>query len=99
MSNGRRLKPPDPDEVERAFRDELRKGCPGCGSRKVTGRWDGRWRYTLHCEPSCPSWTGELGGFTGHTIGSEAAKRAGMTYRAIDGSTGGVVVAAAARAS
>jgi len=30
-------------------------------------------------------------------IGSEAAKRAGMSYRAIDGTTGGVVVAAGAQ--
>ena len=37
--------------------------------------------------------TGTLGGFTGHTIGAEAARRAGMAYRAIDGTTGGVVLA------
>lgn len=96
MSNAKKVKrqPPPPDADERAFRDELRKGCPGCGSKKVSGRWDGRWRYTLHCDPQCASWTGRAGGFTGHTIGAEAAKRAGMVYRAIDGTTGGVVIAA-----
>jgi hypothetical protein len=93
VSNTRRLKPPDPDEVELAFRDELRKGCPGCGSTTVTAKYRGRWEYTIRCSPDCPSWTGALPGFTGHTIGSEAAKRAGMAYRAIDGTTGGVVLA------
>jgi len=99
VSNARRLKPRAPDAVELAFRAKLAKGCPACGSRTVTARFRGRWEYTLRCEPDCPSWTGTLGGFTGHTIGSEAAKRAGMSYRAIDGSTGGVVVAAGAKAS
>jgi hypothetical protein len=60
----------------------------------VTGKFRGRWEFTLRCKPDCPSWTGQLTGFTGHTIGAEAAMRAGMTYRAIDGSTGGVVLAA-----
>jgi hypothetical protein len=60
----------------------------------VTDKFRGRWEYTLRCRAGCPSWTGQLGGFTGHTIGAEAAQRAGMTYRAIDGMTGGVVVAA-----
>jgi hypothetical protein len=85
--------------VELAFRAELEKGCPGCGSTTVTAKFRGRWEYTIRCSPDCPSWTGALSGFTGHTIGLEAAKRAGMTYRAIDGTTGGVVLAAAAKAS
>jgi len=93
VSNRRRLPPRAPDEVELAFRDELAKGCPGCGSRTVTAKFRGRWEYMLRCEPDCPSWTGTLGGFTGHTIGAEAARRAGMAYRAIDGTTGGVVLA------
>jgi hypothetical protein len=94
VSNGRRVKrrPPDPDAVEEAFRAELAKGCPGCGSRTVSGKFRGRWEWTLHCKPDCPSWTGRE--FTGHTIGAEAAKRAGMRYQAIDGTSGGVVVAA-----
>jgi hypothetical protein len=95
VSNSRKLKRlPPPDADERAFRDELRKGCPGCGSRRVLGRWRGRWEFSLLCSRDCPSWTGQVGGFTGHTIGAAAAQRAGMAYRAIDGTTGGVVVAA-----
>ena len=95
MSNTRQLRPRLPDANELAFRAELAKGCPGCGSRTVTAKFRGRWEYTLRCEPDCPSWTGVLhDGFTGHTIASEAAKRAGMSYRAIDGTTGGVIVAA-----
>jgi hypothetical protein len=94
VSNSRKLPPRPPDEDELRFRDELRKGCPGCGSTVVTGRFRGRWEYTLRCEAGCPSF--RPGEFTGHAIGSAAAKRAGMAYRAIDGSTGGVVVAASA---
>jgi hypothetical protein len=94
VSNSRRLRPRPPDEDEARFRNELAKGCPGCGSRVVTGKFRGGWEYTLRCDPRCPSWTGRAGGVTGHTIGAEAAKRAGMTYRAIDGTTGGVVIAA-----
>jgi len=94
MSNAKRLPPRSPDAVELAFKAELAKGCPGCGSRTVSGKYRGRWEWTIHCKPECPSWTGQLGGFTGHTIGSEAARRAGMTYPAIDGTSGGVVVAA-----
>ena len=93
VSNGKRLQPRLPDAVELAFKAELAKGCPGCGSRTVTGRFRGRWEWTLHCKPECPSFSGRLGGFTGHTIGAAAAERAGMTYRAIDGTTGGVVLA------
>jgi ribosomal protein S27AE len=96
VSNTRRLRPRAPDADELAFRAELAKGCPRCGSSAVTARFRGRWEYTLRCRPDCPSWTGALNGFTGHTIGSEAARRAGMFYRAIDGITGGVVVAASA---
>ena len=37
MSNTRRVRPAPrpPDEVETAFRDELRRGCPYCNSRVV----------------------------------------------------------------
>ena len=94
MSARRKLKPRPPDADEAAFRDELRKGCPQCGSRRVSGKFRGRWEWTLHCEPSCASFTGQLGGFTGHSIGAAAAERAGMAYRAIDGTSGGVVIAA-----
>jgi hypothetical protein len=91
MSNRRRLRPRPPDEHEARFRDELRKGCPGCGSQVVTGRFRGRWEYTLRCLPGCPSFTSP-GEFTGHTLGAAAAARSGMTYRAIDGTSGGVVL-------
>ena len=99
MSNTRRLRPRPPDAVELAFRAELEKGCRGCGSTTVTARFRGCWEYTLRCRSDCPSWMGAVSGFTGHTIGFEAARRAGMSYRAIDGTTGGVVVAAGAKAS
>lgn len=95
MSNTRRMKPRPPDADELAFRDELRKGCPGCGSQVVTARFRGKWEFTLRCEAGCPSFSGALG-FTGHALGAAAAKRAGMGYRAIDGTAGGVVVAATA---
>ena len=104
MSNTRRLKvtPREPNPVERAFRDELAaRGCPACGSRKVTGKLQGdTYRYTLACLPSCPT-HGDAA--AAHRIASEAAKRAGvaadepLSYRAVDTSTGevaGVVVGA-----
>jgi hypothetical protein len=56
VSNSRhlKLKPREPDEVEAAFRDELRKGCPHCRSRQVTGRFRaGLWDYRLSCKPGC----------------------------------------------
>lgn len=56
----------------------------------------GRWEFTLRCEPGCPSRHPGPGGFSGHAIASAAAGRARMAYRAIDGTTGGVVVAARA---
>lgn len=96
MSNTRRVKPRPPDEDEQRFRAELKKGCPGCGSKTVTGRFRGRWEFTLRCREGCPSFTGMPGGFTGHSIGAAAAQRAGMSYRAIDGTTGGVILAAQA---
>ncbi len=70
MSNGRKLKPRLPDEDEARFRDELRRGCPGCGSRRVVGRFRGVWEFTLLCEAGCPSLTGSVGGFTGPRVGS-----------------------------
>jgi hypothetical protein len=94
VSNAKRLKPRLPDADELAFKAELAKGCPGCGSRTVKGQFRGVWEWTLLCKPGCPSFTGAVDGFTGHSIGAAAAARSGMTYRAIDGSTGGVVVAA-----
>ena len=92
MSNRPKLKPRPPDADELAFKRELAKGCPGCGSTTVTAKFRGRWEYILRCKPGCPSFG--PGDFTGHTLGSAAATRAGMAYRAIDGTTGGVVVAA-----
>ena len=99
VTNTRRLRQQAPDADELVFRAELVKGSPGCGSTTVTARFRGRWEYTLRCRSDCPSWTGALSGFTGHTIGSKAACRAGTSHQAIDGTTGGVVVAAGAEAS
>ena len=74
MSNTRRLKPRDPDEVEAAFAAELRKGCPHCGSTRVVGRFhDGLWDYGLRCEASCRTFAEPL---LAHRIASEAAERA-----------------------
>ena len=102
MSNARRLKPRPPDEVETAFRDALREGCPHCGSRRVVGRFhDGVWDYGLRCEPGCRTFTEPL---LAHRIASEAAERAGaaaaqkLSYRAFDSSTGrveGAIIAGA----
>lgn len=94
MSNRPKLRPPPPDADELAFKTELAQGCPRCGSATVTARWRGRWEYTLRCPPECPSHASPRDGFTGHTIAAAAAKRAGMAYRAIDGTSGGVVIAA-----
>jgi hypothetical protein len=92
VSNTRRLKPRDPDEVESAFAAELRKGCPHCGSTRVTGRFrSGIWDYGLRCEASCRTFTEPQ---LAHRIASEAAGRAAaatgqrLRYEAFDGSRG-----------
>ena len=94
MSNTRRVKlsPRPPDEVEAAFRDELRKGCPHCGSRKVTGRIrGGLWDYRLSCDPSCRTFTEPR---LAHRLAARAAERAAVAtgqrlrYEAFDGSAG-----------
>ena len=104
MSNTRRLKPRPrpPDEVEAAFRAELRKGCPHCGSRKVNGRFhDGLWDYRLSCEPSCRTFSEPV---LAQRIASEAAERAGLatgqklSYRAFDSNVGRIEGAVVARA-
>lgn len=102
MSNARRLKPRPPDEIEAAFAAELLRGCPHCGSRKVSGRFhDGVWDYRLSCPPSCRTHTEPL---LAHRIASGAAKRAAeacgqpLGYRAFGDGTGrveGAVVAGA----
>jgi hypothetical protein len=103
VSNTRHAKPRTraPDETEAAFRAELRKGCPHCGSRTVSGRIrDGRWDYRLSCGPSCRTHAEPQ---LAHQVASDAAKRAGLAtgqrlaYRAIDsgGVVEGVVVAGA----
>jgi hypothetical protein len=95
-------RPRPPDEVEAAFRAELRKGCPYCGSRTVVGRFrDDVWDYGLRCEPGCRTFTEPV---LAHRIASEAVKAAAATgqplgYRAFDSSTGrveGAVVGARA---
>jgi hypothetical protein len=92
MSNTRRLKPRDPDEVESAFRAALGEGCPHCGSRRVVGRFhDGLWDYGLRCEASCRTFAEPR---LAHRIASEAAGRAAavtgqrLRYEAFDGSCG-----------
>jgi hypothetical protein len=102
VSNRRKLKPRPPDEVEAAFRDELRKGCPHCGSRKVSGRFhDGVWDFRLSCAPDCRTFSEPM---LAHRIASEAAERAGLAigqklgYRAFDSSSGRVEGAVIARA-
>jgi hypothetical protein len=96
VSNTRRLKPRPrpPDEVEAAFRDELRKGCPHCQSRRVVGRFhDGWWDYGLRCDPSCRTFSEPR---LAHAIASAAAERAGLatgnrlTYRAFGEGSGRV---------
>ena len=94
MSNTRHAKPRPrtPDEVEAAFRAELRKGCPHCGSRTVTGRFhDGWWDFGLRCVPSCKTFAEPQ---LAHRIAAQAAERAGLAtgqklrYEAFDTSTG-----------
>jgi hypothetical protein len=97
VSNTRRVKPPPrpPDEVEAAFRHELRKpGCPHCGSRRVVGRFhDGQWDYGLRCDPSCRTFSEPQ---LAHAIAAAAAERAGLaigsplTYRAFGEGSGQV---------
>jgi hypothetical protein len=95
VSNTRRLRPRDPDEVEAAFAGELRKdGCPHCGSRRVVGRFhDGLWDYGLRCEASCRTFTEPR---LAHRIASEAAERVSaatdirLSYRAFNEGIGRV---------
>jgi hypothetical protein len=102
MSNTRRARPAarPPNDVEAAFADELRKGCPACGSRRVVGRYKGAvWAYTLVCPPDCPTHSDAA---AAHKVASDAALRAGVTageklsYRAVDDGAGvvGVVLGA-----
>jgi hypothetical protein len=94
VSNSRRLKlkPREPDEVEAAFAAELRRGCPHCGSRRVTGRFHaGVWDYRLSCAPSCRTFAEPQ---LAHRIAAEAASAAAaaigqrLRYEAFDGSAG-----------
>jgi hypothetical protein len=95
VSNTRQVKPRPPDEVEAAFRSELRgRGCPHCGSRRVVGRFhDGQWDYGLRCDPGCATFAKPA---LAHAIASAAAERAGLaigsrlTYRAFGEGTGRV---------
>jgi ribosomal protein L37AE/L43A len=92
VSNRAKLRPRPPDETEAAFRAELRKGCPHCGSRRVVGRLRGGvWDYGLRCEASCRTFTEPQ---LAHRIAAQAAERAGLAigqrlrYEAFDTSTG-----------
>jgi len=92
VSNARRLKPRAPDEVEAAFRAELRRGCPYCGSRRVVEKFRaGVWDYGLRCEPSCRTFTEPQ---LAHRVAAQAAERAAaatgqrLRYEAFDGSCG-----------
>ena len=96
MSNSRRLKlkPRPPDEVETAFRAELRRGCARCGSRTVVGKFrDDRWDFGMRCAPGCATFADPK---LAHRIAAEAAERAGvaigrkLSYRAFDSSAGQV---------
>jgi hypothetical protein len=96
VSNRRRLKLKQrpPDEIESAFRAELRKGCPHCGSRRVVGRLrDELWDYGLRCDPGCRTFAEPR---LAHAIASAAAERAGLaigsplTYRAFGEGSGQV---------
>jgi hypothetical protein len=103
MSNKRKARPAPrpPNRVEAAFRDELRKGCPHCGSRRVAGRFRGDvWAYTMACEPGCRTFREPQ---LAHRVAAQAAERAGLdagqrlVYQAVDTSSGevaGVVRAA-----
>jgi len=102
VSNRLKLKPRPPDEVEAAFRDELRKGCPHCGSRRVVGRFhDTRWDFGLRCEASCKTFTEPR---LAHRLAAEAAERAAaatgqpLRYEAFDNHTGAIVGAVRALA-
>lgn len=96
MSNTRRVKPRPPDADEEAFRRELALGCPHCGSRRIVAKFRGNvWDFGLRCEEGCPTHADQV---LAHRIGSEAASRAGLGYRAVDSCSGqvtGVVVARA----
>jgi hypothetical protein len=103
VSNRRHLKPRPrpPDEVESAFKAELRRGCPYCGSRQVSGRIrdGGRWDYRLSCDPSCRTHAEPR---LAHRVAADAAHRAGLAtgqrlaYRAVDAAgVVGVVVSGA----
>jgi len=106
VSNRRHLKARarPPDEVEAAFRTELRKGCPHCGSRRVVGRLrdgrDGLWDYGLRCDPGCRTFAEPQ---LAHAIASAAAERAGLaigtklSYRAFGEGSGRVEGAVLAR--
>jgi hypothetical protein len=104
VSNARRLKPRPrpPDEIEGAFRDALREGCPHCGSTRVTGRFTGVvWRYTLLCGADCPTHADQR---LAHRVAVDAAERAGaaagvpLSYRPCDSAVvEGAVVAQPAR--
>jgi hypothetical protein len=104
VSNTRRAKPPPrpPDEVEAAFRDELRKGCPYCQSRRVVGRFhDGRWDFGMRCDPRCRTFTEPR---LAHRLAAEAAERAAaatgqtLRYEAFDNSSGAIEGAVRVRA-
>jgi hypothetical protein len=91
-----------PDATESAFRAQLRRGCPYCGSRTVTGRFhDSLWDFGLRCNRGCKTFAEPQ---LAHAIASAAAERAGLaigtklTYRAFGEGSGqveGAVLASA----
>jgi hypothetical protein len=94
VSNSRHLKAQarPPGEVETAFRDALRAGCPHCGSRQVTGRFRaGVWDYRLSCKPSCRTFSQPA---LAHALAARAAEQAALAtgqklqYQAFDTSAG-----------
>jgi ribosomal protein L37AE/L43A len=83
-----------PDETERAFATELRKGCPHCQSRQVVRRFrGGLWDFGLRCREGCATFADPK---LAHRIAAEAAERAAastgqtLRYEAFDTSTGAI---------
>jgi hypothetical protein len=95
MSNRKRLPPPVPHEAVGVFERAL--SCDECGSTRTRRKFiSGAWEITLaHAGKCSRRW--DLDG--GHPLAAAAVGRAGaagfrLSYRAIDGTSGGVVLEA-----
>jgi hypothetical protein len=101
VSNRPRLRRP-PNDIEAAFRDALRQGCPHCGSRRVVGQYRGGvWDFGLRCEAACRTFAEPQ---LAHRLAAEAARAASeaagekLSYRAVDACTGAVAGVVVGRA-